>query len=183
MLFFFSSPPFYNNNVRLPSVNQPTHSHITDNPKFYPFFKDCMGAMDGTHLACNPSAAERQANRDRKGEVTQNCLAVCDFDMKFLYMFPGWDGSTSDSTMFHDARVTDLPVPSGKYYLADAGFPTSNSLLLPYRGVRYHLAEWGRADLRYVHSSVLFFHLLIRSFTDLKIRRNFSICVMRPLAT
>jgi hypothetical protein len=148
MLVFFSSPPFYTNNVRLPTVNEPTPLHIAQDPKFFPFFKDCLGAMDGTHFACNPTAAERHANRDRKGTVTQNCLAVCTFDMKFIYVFPGWEGSASDSTMFHDARVTDFPVPQGKYYLADAGFPTSGSLLLPFRATRYHLAEWARADLR-----------------------------------
>ena len=41
-------------------------------------------------------------------------------------------------------------VPEGKYYLADAGFGACDQLLLPYRGVRYHLAEWGRANVRYV---------------------------------
>ena len=52
--------------------------------------------------------------------------------------------------MFHDARFTDLPVLLGKYYLADAGFPICEALLIPYRGVRYHLAEWVCARLRYV---------------------------------
>jgi hypothetical protein len=70
--------------------------------------------------------------------------------MKFLYIFSGWDGSASNSTMFQDARVTDLPILVGKYYLADAGFPICETLLIPYQGVRYHLAEWGRARLRYV---------------------------------
>jgi hypothetical protein len=148
MLTFFSSPPFYTDHVCLPTVNEPVPPHIIENPKFYPFFKDCLGAIDGTHFACNPSAAERQANRDRKGMITQNCLAVCDFDMKFLYIFPGWDGSSSDSAMFYDARITDFTVPRNRYYLADAGFPTTTSLIIPFRNVRYHLAEWARADLR-----------------------------------
>ena len=52
--------------------------------------------------------------------------------------------------MYFDSRTTDLKVQPGKYYLADAGFPLASALLIPYRGVRYHLAEWGRADLRYV---------------------------------
>ncbi len=52
--------------------------------------------------------------------------------------------------MYIDSRTTDLKVQPGKYYLADAGFPLDSALLTPYRGVRYHLAEWGRADLRYV---------------------------------
>jgi len=150
MLVFFSSYPFYNDNVRLPTGNEPLHPRLAENPKFDPFFKDCLGAGDGTHITSSPSAAEREASRDRKGMVTQNCFAICDFGMKFLYMFPGWDGSTSDSTMFHDARVTDLPVPRGKYYLADTGFLTSEALLLPFRGVGYHLAEWAHTDLRFV---------------------------------
>ena len=148
MLIFFSSPPFYTDNVRLPNAETPLSSKIRDDPKFYPFLKDAIGALDGTHINSYVTAEERQASRDRKGAVTQNCLAACDFDMRFLYMFSGWDGSTSDATMFHDARLTDLFVVPGKYYLADAGFPVCESLLIPFRGVRYHLTEWGRADLR-----------------------------------
>jgi hypothetical protein len=49
--------------------------------------------------------------------------------------------------MFHDAHITDLPIVHGKYYLADAGFPICETLLIPYRGVHYHLTEWGRAQL------------------------------------
>ena len=78
----------------------------------------------------------------------QNCLAACDFNMKFVYIFSGWDGSTVDSTMFHDAWLTDLPVPHGKYFLADAGFPICDALLVLYRGECYHLAELGHADLQ-----------------------------------
>ena len=47
--------------------------------------------------------------------------------------------------MFYDARITDLHIPVGKYYLADAGFPICEALVIPKRGVRYHLAEWGHA--------------------------------------
>jgi hypothetical protein len=49
--------------------------------------------------------------------------------------------------MYASARLVDLTIPDGKYYLADAGFVICDSLLVPYRGVRYHLAEWGRAML------------------------------------
>ena len=148
MLLFFSSAPFYNDYVKLPRADAPIPPEIRNNPKFYPFFKDALGAIDGTHINCCPSAADRQAARDRKGGLTQNCLAICGFDMVFYYMFSGWEGSAADSTMFHDARVTDLPVPPGRYYLADAGFPTCASLVIPIRGKHYHLLEWSRADLR-----------------------------------
>lgn len=111
-----------------------------------------MGAIDGTHIACSPSARERAAARDRKGLLTQNCLMACGFDLRFLYVLSGWEGSAADSLVFHDARQKSFPVPEEKYYLADAGFPLCNQLLVPYRGVQYHLAEWRRADIRCVFS-------------------------------
>ena len=58
-------------------------------------------------------ATATAAIRDRKGGLTQNCLAICGFDMVFYYMFSGWEGSAADSTMFHDAHFTDLPIPPG----------------------------------------------------------------------
>lgn len=48
------------------------------------------------------------------------------------------------------SRLMDFLIPEGKFYLADAGFASCDTLLVPYRGVRYHLAEWGRAAVRYV---------------------------------
>ena len=148
MLIFFLSPPFYTDNVRLPNTETPLLSKIQDDPKFYPFLKDAIGALDGTHINSYVTAEEWQASWDCKGTITQNCLAACDFDMRFLYMFSGWDGLTSDATMFHDACLTDLFVVLGKYYLADAGFSICKSLLILFCGVHYHLAEWGWADLQ-----------------------------------
>jgi len=78
--------------------------------------------------------------------LTQNCLAACTFDLRFTYFLSGWEGSTADSTLFSVARRTDFYIPKGRYYLADAGFASSDALLVPYRNVRYHLAEWGRAE-------------------------------------
>jgi len=42
----------------------------------------------------------------------------------------------------------DLSIPEGKYYLADAGYPLCDALLVPFRGVRYHLREWEKSGLR-----------------------------------
>ena len=67
--------------------------------------------------------------------------------MIFYYIFSGWEGSVSDSMMFYDACIMDLPIPAGKYYLADAGFPVCASLIIPICGKHYHLQEWGRENL------------------------------------
>jgi hypothetical protein len=147
MLIYFSSAPFYTDNVHLPHDHDPVPSKILTNPKFFPFFRDCRGAMDGTHINSIATEADQQAAHSCKGTVTQNCLAICSFNMKFMYIFSGWNGSASDSTMFQDARITDLPILAGQYYLADAGFPICDTLIIPYHGICYHLAEWGRSQL------------------------------------
>lgn len=52
--------------------------------------------------------------------------------------------------MWEEACLTGgLLIPAGRYYLADAGFPSCEQLMIPFRNVRYHLAEWGRAAARY----------------------------------
>ncbi|KAF4610218.1 hypothetical protein D9613_010342 [Agrocybe pediades] len=60
--------------------------------------------------------------------------------------FQRWEGSAADSRIFEYARKQDLSLPSGYYFLADAGFPLCDMLLTPYRGVRYHLKEWAQGN-------------------------------------
>jgi hypothetical protein len=144
-----TSPAFYNKHVRLPLDDDPIPSEIYTNGKWYPYFKDVLGAIDGTHIPCCPSAEDRQSARDRKGGITQNCLAAVSMDMRFLFLVTGWDGCAADSTMYTKARLKDFYIPEGRCYLADAGFGICDALLVPYRAVRYHLAEWGRANTRY----------------------------------
>lgn len=70
--------------------------------------------------------------------------------MQFLYFLSGWEGSAADATMYAHSHLVDLTIPEGKFYLVDAEFGICDSLLVPYRGVRYYLAEWGRANTRFV---------------------------------
>jgi hypothetical protein len=96
----------------------------------------------------------RQASCDRKGNLTQNCLAACNFDMHFTYMLSGFQGSAADARVYHIARLSNFTIPPGKMYLANAEFAACDELLVPYRGIRYHLAEWDRANLLYVDSGL-----------------------------
>lgn len=145
-----ATPPFYTACVQLPDADSPTPPEIRRSNKFYPFFEGALGAIDGTHIRCTSSAADCDASRNRKGVITQNCLAACSFDLQFMYVLSGWEGSAHDSTLFHDAHQVDFNIPKGRYYLADAGFASSEALLVPYRNVRYHLSEWNRAKDPYV---------------------------------
>ena len=71
-------------------------------------------------------------------------------NMEFLYVLPGWEGSAADSRVFENARRQDFRIPDGCYYLADARYGNCDALLVPYRGVRYHLKEWGTSANRLV---------------------------------
>ncbi|KAK7364679.1 hypothetical protein VNO80_13420 [Phaseolus coccineus] len=120
--------------------------HILNNSRFFPFFKDCLGAIDGTHVRVKVARADAARFRGRKDWPTQNIFAACDFDMKFTYVLAGWEGTASDSRILKDALVRDDPlvIPEGKYYLGDAGFMLKQNIITPYRGVRYHLKEYSR---------------------------------------
>ncbi|KAM7477747.1 hypothetical protein LguiA_025960 [Lonicera macranthoides] len=61
--------------------------------------------------------------------------------MKFTYVLAGWEGSAHDGRLLKSAILRQghrLTVPTGKYYLADAGFPLVTGFLAPYRRTRYH---------------------------------------------
>jgi DDE superfamily endonuclease len=150
------SPAVYNTYVCLPTINTPLAEEIEASPDFFPFFEDCLGAIDGTHILAYVPELDRPRYRDRKQQISQNVLAACSMDMRFLYVLPGWEGSASDGRVFSNARETDFHILQGKYYLADAGFPNCDALLIPYRAVRYHLKEWGSYGEQYV----LLFHTI-----------------------
>jgi hypothetical protein len=108
MLLIFSSQPFYSDFVHLPKLGDPISPYISNNPKFHPYFEAAISAIDGTHLDCSGTAEQHSIAHDHKGCVTQNCLAACDFNHRFVYIFSGWEGPVSDSTMFNDACITDI---------------------------------------------------------------------------
>ncbi|KIK80601.1 hypothetical protein PAXRUDRAFT_158231 [Paxillus rubicundulus Ve08.2h10] len=58
ILTAFSDPNIYSKYVQLPHICDPTPPEIFNNPKFYPFFTNASGAINGTHISCCPSASE-----------------------------------------------------------------------------------------------------------------------------
>lgn len=135
--------------LRDADATTPLSPIVHNNPKFYPFFKHAKGAIDGTHIPAHVLTKIRARYRDHSSNITHNLLTACTFGMLFCYLLVGREGSTSDSYLFEIARSTSFAVPEGCYYLADAGFSSCDVLLVPYRGVHYHLWEWGAANQRY----------------------------------
>ncbi|KAL0404720.1 UNVERIFIED_CONTAM: hypothetical protein Sradi_2112800 [Sesamum radiatum] len=138
-----------------------THSKVTNNPDFYPYFKDCIGAIEGTLVPAWVPRVDQNRYRSRKGRLAQNVLAICDFDMNFTYVYAGWEGSAADARVLDHAVSQDptFPFPPiGKYYLVDAGFTNYQCFLAPYRGTRYHLPEWRGQGRRYRTPQDMFNH-------------------------
>ncbi|WVZ77678.1 hypothetical protein U9M48_025518 [Paspalum notatum var. saurae] len=124
------------------------HPRITGDRRMMPFFKDCIGAIDGTHIAAVPPSHDLIRYIGRSGKATQNVLAVVDFDLRFTYASIGQPGSMHDTSVLfhalkHDESVFPHP-PLEKYYTVDAGFPNRPGYLAPYKGERYHVPDWRR---------------------------------------
>ena len=60
MLIIFSSPPFYTKYVNPPFEGDPIPESIHLNPKFYPYLKDAIGAIDGTHFHAHTDESTHQ---------------------------------------------------------------------------------------------------------------------------
>jgi hypothetical protein len=128
--------------VTLPTINTPLSTAISNDPKRAQYFSDCLGALDGTHIDVHLPIAEQGRYRNRKGGLSQNVLAVCNFEMEFVYVLSGWEGSAHDGTVLRDAQYNQgFRTPLKKYWLGDPGYSNSDTVLVPYRSVRYHLRE------------------------------------------
>ncbi|XP_062094130.1 protein ALP1-like [Humulus lupulus] len=126
-----------------PSFNE-TPPQIQFDPRYYPFFKNCVGAIDGTHISAHVPIDEQIPYRGQKVDTTQNVICVCSFDMKFTYVVSGWEGSANDAQVLLECSTNP-----------DYGFP------MPLQGERYHLGQYtdlnpiGKKELfNYRHSSL-----------------------------
>lgn len=57
--------------VRLPAVDDPIPPRITESTKYRVYFKDCLGALDGTHIDAFVSEGPAAPYRDRRGRLSQ----------------------------------------------------------------------------------------------------------------
>ncbi|GAV56600.1 LOW QUALITY PROTEIN: hypothetical protein CFOL_v3_00142, partial [Cephalotus follicularis] len=68
------------------------------NNKFYPYIKDCVEAIDGTHV---PASIPLEIQGLEAGTM-QNVLTAIAFDLKF-HVLAGWEGSAHDSRILNSA--------------------------------------------------------------------------------
>lgn len=107
--------------MKLLKTPEPIITGCTDDR--WRWFQNCLGAFDDTYVRVLAPAVDKVRYRSRKGEIATNVLGVCSYDMQFLYVLLGWEGSASDSRVLRDAisRPNRLRVPMGSYYLVDVG--------------------------------------------------------------
>ena len=73
--------------------------YIKNDERYWPYFRDCTGAIDGTHIAIHVPPDKQIPFFNRKGYTSTNVLAVCDFNMCLTFALCGWEGSV------HDAKI------------------------------------------------------------------------------
>ncbi|CAN1147368.1 Protein ALP1-like [Linum perenne] len=178
---------------------QTTPMEIHCSKRLYPYFKDCIGVIDGMHIPANVPAKDQSRFRNKKGFLSQNVLAACTFDLQFIFIYPGWEGSATDSRVLRavlDDPTQNFPcIPEGKYYLVDNGYINMEGFIAPYPGVRSHLHQFRGANqlprtamelFNHRHSSLRnaihkSFNVLKKRFPILKVATQYGIQIQRDI--
>ncbi|XP_039141280.1 uncharacterized protein LOC120278602 [Dioscorea cayenensis subsp. rotundata] len=95
-------------------------------------------------------------------------MVAYDFDLRFVYVRTGWEGSASNARILQCSIEQGFEVPRGKYYLVDAGYANTPNFIASYRGGRYNLQKQGRAQSRPSNYKELFNlrHALLRTHVE-----------------
>ncbi|KAK6929013.1 LOW QUALITY PROTEIN: Harbinger transposase-derived nuclease domain [Dillenia turbinata] len=130
-----------------PHYNDGVGYHMPQNKKYLPFFKNCIGTIDDTHIQAHLPRVEKPYI-GHKGYPIQNVLAIVDFNICFTFVWAEWEGAAHDNRIFGEALCNqnlNFPYPLGhKYYLVDADYRNKIGYLTPYKGenIRYHLEDF-----------------------------------------
>ncbi len=62
---------------------------IQENLKFYPYFDNCLGALDSSHIPTHSPESRVASFQNQKGTLSQNILGVCTVDIKFAFVLAG----------------------------------------------------------------------------------------------
>ena len=81
---------------------------IKDDNRYWPYFKDCICAIDGTHVSVVMHVSKQIPYIDRKGSPTQNIMDACDFNMCFTFAWAGWEGAAHDARIFLEALRREI---------------------------------------------------------------------------
>jgi hypothetical protein len=83
-------------------------------------------------------------------------MVACDFNGQLVHVSAGWERLASDARVLENALTHGFYVPSGKFYLVDAGYANTPNFIAVFRNVRYNLQEQGRSNQRPSNAKELF---------------------------
>ena len=69
ILDVLTSPEIYYDLLELPTRNSPVPEEIRNNTDFFPWFKDCIGAIDRMHILAHVPEGEHVAYHNWKGDI------------------------------------------------------------------------------------------------------------------
>lgn len=87
------------------------------------------------HIPAHVPAKDQSRFRNKKGILSQNVLAACTFDLQFIFIYPGWEGSVTDSHVLR--AVLDDP---------DQNFPQ-----IPEGLIGFYLQFWVHLSVHVIH--------------------------------
>ncbi|WVZ89917.1 hypothetical protein U9M48_036265, partial [Paspalum notatum var. saurae] len=74
--------------------------------------KNCIGAIDGSHIPITIAEDRAPPYRNRKGTLSHNVMVACDFDLNFTFVSCGWEGSALDARAHPKvAKFRNKPFP------------------------------------------------------------------------
>jgi hypothetical protein len=82
--------------VKQPDIVTEVHPRIANDPRFSPYFDNCIGVINGTHIHAYPGLEVQAPFRNRYGYLSHNVLAAYIFDLQFCFIYPGWEGSANN---------------------------------------------------------------------------------------
>ncbi|ONI29443.1 hypothetical protein PRUPE_1G198400 [Prunus persica] len=71
--------------------------------RYWPYFKDCIGAIDGTHIPLVMPRARQVLYIERKGITTQSVMVVWNFNICFTFVWAGWESAVHNARIFMEA--------------------------------------------------------------------------------
>ncbi|MQM14439.1 hypothetical protein Taro_047371, partial [Colocasia esculenta] len=86
--------------IKLPSLTDPVHPRIRHDDRFYPYFKDAIGAIDGTHIPAHILREKQARYSNHKGV---HVMGVCGFDLVVQYVGVGFEGAAADMAVIRRA--------------------------------------------------------------------------------
>ncbi len=105
------------------------------------YFSGCIGAIDGLaiRLKCPSNTKDPGNYFCRKNFYALNVQAICDRYKRILWISPGHQGATHDSTAWSQTglstvleSITDILKAHGLFIVGDTAYPISAHLLVPY---------------------------------------------------